>query len=65
MKITLTTTKHQKNNFNNNNTTAIDIGDCETLLRETNYISDDELLYMRKIEIFQEKMKIIYIYPIL
>ena len=58
MKITLTTTKHQKNNFNNNNTTAIDIGYCETLLRETNDISDDELLYMRKIEVFQEKMKI-------
>ena len=58
MKITLTTTKHQRNIFNNNNTIAIDIGDCETLLRETNNISDDELLYMRKIDVFQKEMQI-------
>ena len=58
MIITLTTTKQQKISFNNSNTTRIDIGYCETLLREENNISDDKLLYMRKIDVFQEEMRI-------
>ena len=58
--ITLTTTKTQKNNYDNNinNLTSIYMGDCETLLREENGIPDDELLYMRKIDVYQEQMRI-------
>ena len=60
MQITLTTTKIQKNNYNNknNNMTAIDLGDCENLLRKENNITDEEILYMRKIDVYQKEMKI-------
>ena len=59
MQITLTTTKTQKNNYNNNNNmTSIDLGNCETLLRKENNISVKELLYMRKIDVYQEGMRI-------
>ena len=57
MKITLTTTQNQKNNINKN-LTVIDLGKCEDLLREEYNISDDALLYMKKIDIIQEGMKI-------
>ena len=60
MQITLTTTEIQRNNYNknNNNSTSIDLGECETLLRKENNISDEELLYMRKIDVYQEGMQI-------
>ena len=60
MQITLTTTKNQKNNYNTNNynMTAINLGDCETLLRKENNISDEELLYMRKIDVYENGMNI-------
>ena len=60
MQITLTTIKTQKNNYNNknNNMTAIDLGDCENLLRKENNITDEEILYMRKIDVYQKEMKI-------
>ena len=60
MQITLTTTKTQKNNYdtNNNNMTSIDLGDCETLLREENKIPEEELLYIRKIDVYQKGMQI-------
>ena len=60
MQITLTTTKTQKNNYNNNNNnmTSIDFGNCETLLRKENNISVKELLYMRKIDVYQEGVRI-------
>ena len=57
MKITLTTTQNQKNNTNNN-MTLIDLGECETLLRKKYNIPDDELLYMKKIDVYQEGMQI-------
>jgi hypothetical protein len=34
------------------------LGDCETLLRQENNISDEELLYMKKIDIYQKGMRI-------
>ena len=37
--------------------TTIDLGECETLLREFYNISKNEILYMKKIDIFQEGMK--------
>ena len=55
--ITFTTTENQKNN-GNNNMTSIDLGECEDLLRKKYNISDDEVLYMKKIDVIQEGMKI-------
>ena len=55
--VTLTTTRNEKNNSNINKT-IIDLGKCEALLREQYNISDDEFLYMKKIEVIQEGMKI-------
>ena len=57
MKITLTTTQNQKNNTNNN-ITIIDLGECESLLRKEYNIPDDELLYMKKVDMIQEGLKI-------
>ena len=58
--ITFTTTQNQKNNINNNinnNMTTIDLGECETLLRESYHIPDSERLYIKKIDVIQEGMK--------
>ena len=57
MKVIITTTKNQKKN-NNNNMTMIDLTDCENLLKEKNEISEDELLYIKIIDILEEGMKI-------
>ena len=38
--------------------TSIDLGQCETLLRNYYNISDDKLLYMKKIDVTQEGLKI-------
>jgi len=51
MTITLTTTNNQKNNNKENNMTIIDLGECEILLRKYYNISDNETLYMKKIDI--------------
>ena len=56
LKITFTTIENEKNKININ-TTVIDIGECETLLREYYNISKDEKLYLKKIDIIQEGMK--------
>ena len=56
MKIVLTTTDNQKNN-NNKNMTSIDLGDCEKLLRDF-YNITDEKIYLEKIDIIQDKMRI-------
>ena len=58
IKITLTTVNNQKNNIKNNNLTIIDLGDCELLLRQYYNISENENIYMTKIDIKQEGMKI-------
>ena len=57
MSITFTTTKNQRNNTNNNVTT-IDFGECETLIRAHYNISNNETIYMKKIDVKQEGMKI-------
>ena len=56
--ITLTTTNNKNNNNTNNNMTIIDLGECENLLRKFYNISDNEILYMKKIDVKQEKIKI-------
>ena len=57
MTITITTTQNQKDN-KNNNMTVIDLGECETLLRKEYKIPDSETLYMKKVDLIQEGMKI-------
>ena len=57
MKIVFTTSKNQKNNTNNNMTT-LDLGECEVLLREFYNISEEEQIYMKKIEVKQEGVNI-------
>ena len=54
--ITFTTSDNQKNNINKNMTT-IDLGECETLLRNHYNLTNNETLYMKKIDIVQEGMK--------
>ena len=58
MTITLTTSSNQKNNINNTNTTIIDLGECETLLRKEYNIPDDEMIYIKKIDVIQQGFKI-------
>ena len=57
MKITLTTTDNQKNNTNNNMST-IELGECEILLRKFYGISENEKIFMKKIDVIQEGMQI-------
>ena len=57
MKISFSTTEKQKSNINKN-ITALDFTECENVLRTVYNISDDKKLYMRKIDIEQDKMKI-------
>ena len=57
MTITLTTTENQKSNSNKNKTT-IDLGECETLLRKAYNLSDEQTIYMKKVDVKQEGMKI-------
>ena len=57
MTITLTTTKIQEN-IRNMNITTIDLGECEDLLKDEYNISRNEKLYIKKIDIIQEGMKI-------
>ena len=54
--ITLTNTINQKNNYASNMTT-IDLGECETLLRNYYNLSNNETIYMKKIEIVQDGTK--------
>ena len=51
--VTFTTTENQKNNINTNMTT-INLGECETLLRNYYNISSDEKIYLKKVDIVQE-----------
>ena len=53
---TLTTSKNQRNNINNN-MTRIDLGECENILRNYYNISINESLYIKKIDIQQKGMK--------
>ena len=59
MTITFTTPQNQKNNLNKN-MTKIDLGECENLLRNEYNISNNETLYIKKIDI----VDIIMIYVI-
>ena len=54
--ITFTSSENQKNNINNN-MTRINLGQCEIELRKFYNLSDDKILYMRKIDINIPGMK--------
>ena len=56
IKMTLTTSENQKNN-KDKNITLVDLGDCENELRN-HYNITDEKLYMKKIDVIEEGMKI-------
>ena len=57
MTVTLSTTDNQKININDNST-KVDLGECETLLRKAYSISQDKKIYIKKIDVVQEGMKI-------
>ena len=57
IKVILTTTENQKNNLNNDNIT-IDLRDCEQSLKQAYNLPDDEILYIKMLEISQEEMRI-------
>ena len=57
IKVVLTTTENQKNNINSDMTT-IDLGDCETSLRQVYNLTNGEKIYIKMIENEQEGMKI-------
>ena len=56
-KFTLTTTTNQKNN-NELNETSIDLGHCEDLLKKHYNIPDNDKIFMKKIDVRIEGMKI-------
>ena len=55
--VTFSTTTNQKDNINNNKT-IVDIGKCEELLRKYYNINENENLYIKKIDLKQDGMKI-------
>ena len=57
MTVTFTTTQNQIINLNNN-MTSIDLGECEILLRNYYNLTNNETIYMKKIDRIQEGMKI-------
>ena len=57
MTITLTTTQNQKNNINDN-MTSIDLGECENIIRIHYNLTNNETLYIKKIDINQDGMNI-------
>ena len=58
MTVILTSTRNQKNDENNPNISSINLGDCERILKESYNISQNESLFMKKIEAIEEGMKI-------
>ena len=53
--ITITNLQNQKNNIKNNMST-IDLGECENLLRKYYNLTNNETIYMKKIDIIQDRM---------
>ena len=54
MAVTLTSTKNQKNDEKNGSVSTINLGDCEKKLKGAYNISQNEILYIKKIDVFQE-----------
>ena len=58
MTVTLTSIKNQKSDENKGNMSTINIGECEGLLKKAYNISNNETLFMKKIDVKEEGMKI-------
>ena len=58
MFMTLTTIENQKKNKNNGNVTTVDLLGCENILRNIYNISEDEIIFIKKIDFFQPGMKV-------
>ena len=58
LKITLTTTKNQEKGKKIGNQTNIDLNECETELKKAYNISFDDILYIKKIDVIEDGMKI-------
>ena len=56
MLITFTTTENQKNNKETNMST-IDLGFCEKLLRNFYNLTNNQTIYIKKIDVIQDGMK--------
>ena len=57
--VTITKNSNQKNEINKKtNTTSIDLGDCETLLKDKYNIPENESLYILKMDVKQDGYKI-------
>ena len=52
----LTTIENQKNNINSD-MTNIDLGECEKSLRQSYNLPDNETVYIKMLEISQERIK--------
>ena len=58
MTVTLTSINNQKSDENKSNMSTINIGECEGLLKKAYNISNDETLFIKKIDVKEEGMKI-------
>ena len=58
MTVTLTSTKNQKKDEMEANVSTINLGDCERLLKEAYSISENETLFIKKIDVIEEGMRI-------
>ena len=58
IKYTITSTENQKDGEKNKNSTTINLGECETKLKEHYNIPFNKSLYILKVDVFQEGMKI-------
>ena len=58
IKLTITSTENQKNSENDKTSTSINLGDCETKLKEHYDIPLNKSLYILKLDVYQEGMKI-------
>ena len=58
IKLTITTTENQKNSENNKNATTINLGECETKLKQHYQIPLNKSLYILKLDVYQPGMKI-------
>ena len=56
-KITISFTNTEKQKTMERNTSTVNLGECETLLRNHYNLTHNETLYMKKIDIAQDGMK--------
>ena len=57
-KLTITNTENQKDNEKNKDSTTINLGDCETKLKQHYQIPLNKSLYILKLDVYQPGMKI-------